>query len=69
MGEWASRLKKKKEKKKKIRRKSNRTRQKNQREDSKAELNGSPEIPDRGETSDIPGLPSGPQSYGVMFKI
>ena len=26
---------------------------------SKVESNDSPEIPDRGETSDIPGLPSG----------
>ena len=40
-------------------RKSNRTRQKNKRGDSKVELNDSPEIPDMGETSDIPGLPSG----------
>ena len=40
-------------------RESNRTRQKNKRGDSKAESNDSPEIPDRGETSDIPGLPSG----------
>ena len=40
-------------------RKSNRTRQKNKRGDSKVESNNSPEIPDRGETSDIPGLPWG----------
>ena len=40
-------------------RKGNRTRQKNKRGDSKVESNDSPEIPDRGETSDIPGLPSG----------
>ena len=40
-------------------RKSNRTMQKNKRGDSKGESNDSPEIPDRGETSDIPGLPSG----------
>ena len=40
-------------------RKSNRTRQLNKRGDSKVESNDSPEIPDRGETSDIPGLPSG----------
>ena len=39
-------------------RKSNRTRQRNKRGDSKLELNDSPEIPDRGEISDIPGLPS-----------
>ena len=37
----------------------NMTRQKNKRGDSKVESNDSPEIPDRGETSDIPGLPSG----------
>ena len=47
------------EKKKGSDRKSNRTRQKNVRGDSKVESNDSPEIPDRGETSDIPGLPSG----------
>ena len=40
-------------------RKDNRTRQKNKRGDSKVESNDSPEIPDRGETSDIPGLPLG----------
>ena len=40
-------------------RKSNRTRQKNKRADSKVASNDSPEIPDRGETSDIPGLLSG----------
>ena len=44
-------------------RKGNRTRQKNKRGDSQMESNDSPEIPDRGETSDIPGLPSG---GGVM---
>ena len=44
---------------KKDRRKSNRTRQKNRRGDNKVESNDSPEIPDRGETSDIPGLHSG----------
>ena len=44
---------------KKIRQKGNWTRQKNKREDSKVESNDNPEIPDRGETSDIPGLPSG----------
>ena len=41
--------------------KSNMNRQKNRRGDSKVESNDSPEIPDRGETSDIPGLPSGRQ--------
>ena len=40
-------------------RKNNRIRQKNKRGDSKVESNDSPEIPDRGQTSDIPGLPSG----------
>ena len=40
-------------------RKGNRTRQKNKKGDSKVESNDSPEIPDKGETSDIPGLPSG----------
>ena len=37
----------------------NRTKQKNKRGDSKVESNDSPEIPDRGETSAIPNLPSG----------
>ena len=40
-------------------RKGNRIRQKNMRGDSKVESNDSPEIPDRGETADIPGLPLG----------
>ena len=40
-------------------RKGNRTRQKNKRGDCKMESNDSPEIKDRGKTSDIPGLPSG----------
>ena len=40
-------------------RKSNRIRQKNERGDSQVESNDSPEIKDRGETSDIPGLPLG----------
>ena len=34
---------------------------KNKRGDRKGESNDSPEIPDRRETSDIPGLPSGGQ--------
>ena len=43
-------------------RKDNRTWQKNKRGDSKVESNDSPEIPNGGgETSDIPGLPSGAQ--------
>ena len=33
------------------------TRQKNKRGDSKVETNDSPEVPERGKTSDIPGLP------------
>ena len=40
-------------------RKGNRTRQKNKRGDRKMESSDSPEIPDRGETSDIPSIPSG----------
>ena len=38
---------------------SNRPRQKDKRGDSKVESNDSPEIPDRKETADIPGLPWG----------
>ena len=49
-----------------IRQKGNRTSQKNKRGDSKAESNDSPEIPDRGETSDIPGLPSGAKSQRAV---
>ena len=40
-------------------RKNNRIRQKNKRADNKVESNDSPDIPDRRETSDIPGLPLG----------
>ena len=40
-------------------RKSNRTRQTNKKGDSKVESNDSPEIPDKGETSDFPSLPAG----------
>ena len=47
------------EKKKRYDRKNNRTRQKNKTGDSKVDSNDSPEIPDRRDTSDIPGLPSG----------
>ena len=39
-------------------RKRNRTQQKNKKGDSKVETNDSLEIPDRGEASDIPGLPA-----------
>ena len=49
----------KKKRKKEEDRKGNRTRQKNKKGDRKVESNDSPEIPDRGETSNIPGLPSG----------
>ena len=38
---------------------------KNKRVDSKVESNDSPEIPDRGETSDIPGLPSGEEEETI----
>ena len=44
--------------KKRLDRKSNGARQKNKKGDGKVESNDIPEIPDRGETSDIPGLPS-----------
>ena len=37
---------------------------KNKRGDRKGESNDSPEIPDRRETSDIPGLPSGDKEQG-----
>ena len=36
--------------------------------DSKVESNDSPEIPDRGKTSDIPGLPSGRTTYRYRFR-
>ena len=49
-------------------RRSNRTRQKNKRGDRKVESNDSPEIPDRGETSDIPGLPSGAVRGKIFVK-
>ena len=48
--------------------KSHRTKQKNKRGDSKVESNDSPEIPDRGETSDIPGLSSGVKFHGGSVK-
>ena len=35
--------------------------------DSKVESNDSPEIPDRGETPDIPGLPSGESYCSLNF--
>ena len=38
---------------------SNRVRQNNKTVDRNMETNYSPEIPDRGETSEEPGLPSG----------
>ena len=43
----------------KKRKKSKKNRQKNKRGYWNRELNDSPEIPDRGVTSDIPGLPWG----------
>ena len=52
-------LEKRASRQKTIDRKGNRSRQKNKRGDSKVESNDSPVIPDRGETSDIPGLTSG----------
>ena len=63
LGKWTSRQKKKK----KEDRKNNRTRQKSKRVDSKVESNDSSEIPGRGETSDIPGLPSGDMKQNIMF--
>ena len=54
-------------------RKGNRTRQRNKRGDSKVESNDSPETQDRGETSDVPGLPSGDlhmrecSKYNLLF--
>ena len=44
---------------------SNRTRQNNKRADRKMELNDSPEIPDREETSEDPGLPSGQKNKSL----
>ena len=44
---------------------SNRTRQNNKRADRKVESNDSPEIPDREETSEEPGLPSGQKNGRV----
>ena len=49
----------------------NRTRQNNKGADRKMELNDSPEIPDRGETSEEPCLPSGKkraESFREDFK-
>ena len=46
-------------------RRSNRTRSNNKSADRKMESNDSPEIPDRGETSETPGLPSGPPKNQV----
>ena len=56
LGEWATRQKKREEKKDKKDRESDGSRQKNKTGYSKMESN---EIPDKEETSDIPGLPSG----------
>ena len=46
-------------------RKNNRTRQKNKTGVSKVESNDSPEIPDRGQTLDILGLPLGRNKGGL----
>ena len=51
----------------KIEYRSNRTRQNNTGADRKMESNDNPEIPDRGETSEDPGLPSG-QNNGELSK-
>ena len=60
--EFSGKSLKKRASRQKKNRKGNKTRQKNKRGDSKVESNDSPEIPDRGETSDIPGLPSGDET-------
>ena len=52
-------MEKKKRKKKETRQNGQQKWAQEQGEDRKVESNGSPEIPDRRETSDIPGLPSG----------
>ena len=48
---------------------SNRTRQNNKTADRKMESNDSPEIPDRGETSEEPGLPSGNDEGGKITTV
>ena len=55
-GEWASRQKKKEDKTERAMADSA---EEQKRGDSKVESNDSPGNPDRGDTSDIPGLPSG----------
>ena len=50
MGQWAEKWQG---------RESTKIRQENKKEDSNAESNDNPVIPDWGETSDIPGHPSG----------
>ena len=47
----------------------NRTRQKNKTGDGKVKSNDSLEIPDRWETSDIHGLPSGPTEQCTPFMV
>ena len=47
--------------------KCNRTRKNNKGADRKMESNGSPEIPDRGETSEGPDLPSDPAMGRWLF--
>ena len=51
---------------------SNRTRQNKKRAGKKMESNDSPEIPDRRETTEEPGFPSGQKQggvYGRYFEI
>ena len=45
------------------------TRQKNKEGDSKVQSNDSHEIPDRGESSDIPGLPSGAEKKNQTERV
>ena len=48
---------------------SNRTRQNNKGAGRKMESNGSPVLPDSGETSEEPGLPSGQKTGSVYGRI
>ena len=61
-GEWASRQKRQD-------RNSNGSGQKNKTEDSKVDSNDSPEIQDKGETSDLPGLRSGREGGGMQLDV
>ena len=64
---WRKVRRKGKEAERRQDRKSKRIRQKNKIVDSKVESNDSPEIPDWGETSDIPGFPSGVKPRGKNY--